>query len=458
MNIAAQFETLPPHNLDAERAVIASAVIDAVAWRECRGVVGVDSFYSEDHQIIWGAVDDLYRAKKPVDAVILRGELKRRGLFEEIGGHDGLVAIIGSAFTSAYGMHYAREVREHATRREVIALANDALRSAYGSSKGGESATMAAGYAAKFARLASTGSADRIHSIGDAVDDVLGRRTSGEVRRVSTGLASLDAVIGGLGFGQKHIVGGQPGMGKSAGLKQIARNVAGRSIPVGIVSVEEHRHKIAENLLANESGVPNNRIAFDTVAAEEWGEVESAADVLRPLPLYVVDAARRLSEIVAAATRLVHEHGCQVVMVDHLHIIDGECDENREREISKISGELKWVWKDLNVAGVEAAQLNRKDGRDRPSLGSLRDSGSLGQDGDVVIFLHREDYHRRKEPGYTPDGVIEFIVAKNKSGAQGTVPLHFDEARQRITDLEPAVSEFPDGAFDEPRGRGGRAA
>jgi replicative DNA helicase len=153
----------------------------------------------------------------------------------------------------------------------------------------------------------------------------------------------------------------------------------------------------------------------------------------------------------AAAQRLACEHGAEVVMVDHLHLIDPGAGENREREISTISAELKWCWKELGVCGVEAAQLNRKGGDERPWLDNLRDSGTLEADGDTVILLHREDYYRKSDPGYTPDGVLEAIVAKNKSGATGTVPLAFDESRQRITDpsdARPVVETFDYGAIE----------
>ena len=258
--------------------------------------------------------------------------------------------------------------------------------------------------------------------------------TADQSPRLATGLTELDRVIGGMRVGGKTIIGAKPGMGKSLLLKQFTLNLSRRGIPVGVISVEESRQKIAENVLANVSGVVNNRIAFGKLNGEEKGRVGQAGEAIHRLPIFVIDSARKLTSIVAAAHALRHRHDVQVIAVDHLHIVDGETNEHREREIAKISAELKWVWKDLGVAGLEAAQLNRGSGRDRPSLASLRDSGSLEQDADIVLLLHREDYYRG--PTEAKDDHLEIIVAKNKDGATGVVPAHYDGARQSVSDYQ----------------------
>jgi replicative DNA helicase len=280
-----------------------------------------------------------------------------------------------------------------------------------------------------------------VHRLGDIAVEVFEAKEKGHNPRVETGLRDLDRLTGGLRIGGKTILGGKAGMGKSLLLKQIGLNVACRGVRFGIVSVEESRHKIAENTVANVSGIVNNHIAFGKLDPGEWKAFAEAVNGLACVPFFIIDSARRLSSIVAAVHVLRAEYDCQVVGVDHLHIVDGEAErnENREREISRISSELKWLWKDLDVAGIEVAQLNRQGGRDRPALASLRDSGSLEQDADSVILLHREDYYRGV--GEADDHVLEAIVAKNKDGATGTIPLHYDGARQRIGDRNPTVAE-----------------
>jgi replicative DNA helicase len=340
--------------------------------------------------------------------------------------------------SAAHAEHYAKIISEKAKWREVISLSNDAMREAYGPHGDFDEADICLGkIAAKAAKVAANGKMGQVYHVADVLAEVMSRRVSGEVRREPTGLARLDHVIGGLTYGEKLIVGGKPSMGKSAMLKKLARNLSGGGITTGIISVEEYRAKIVTNLLSGESSVPNNRIEYNTATPEDWNEVEIAAQKIAELPLYLVDSARKLSAIIAMVNVLVSKHGCRAVFVDHLHIIDSESGkyENRNSEMSKISAELKWVWKDLGIIGVEAAQLNRGGGNDRPTLTSLRDSGTLEADADTVILLHREDYYHRTERDYIRDNTLELIVAKNKHGAAATVPLYYNDARYDIRDM-----------------------
>jgi replicative DNA helicase len=284
--------------------------------------------------------------------------------------------------------------------------------------------------------------------------EVMDPAAAGAEEFIPTGIESLDAQIGGWLRGGKHLIGGKAGMGKSALMKQAALNCAAAGRTVGFISVEESRRKVIRNMLANLADVPNNRLAFRTLYPTDHAKVEAASERLSGMPLHVVDAARKLTEISAAVHRLAVEKGAEVIFVDHLHLIDGETDDNREREISKISAELKVLWRRLNVAGVEAAQLNRKGGRDRPGMENLRDSGSLEFDSDVILLLHREDYYNRTEPSYTPDKILECNIAKNKDGATAILPLGFDESRlmilNRADDLPHRVNQRDgsEGAFD----------
>jgi replicative DNA helicase len=449
--LARQFDRLPPHSLDAERALLASLMRlqgDNVRWAKVRALVGEESFFQADHQIIFGAIDRIVASGAEADPTAVRAALVARQVLDEIGGQVYLAEIYLSAPHAANAVEYAKTVREMAMRRALIAEANDTLRRAYGPlDDDGGAETLAHGLASRAARIAATGRPCDVYRLGDVAAEVFEAKMQGKQARIPTGIQELDGMIGGLRIGGKTIIGAKPGMGKSVLLKQIGLNLSRRGVKFGVVSIEESREKIAENALANQSGVANNRISFGQLTHDDSGRFAQAVHDVSALPFFIVDSARRLSSIVAAARLLHYEYGCEVVAVDHLHIIDPEAvnRESREREISKISAELKWVWKDLNIAGIEAAQLNRASGQDRPTLASLRDSGSLEQDGDVVCLLHREDYYR---PGGTPDHVIELIIAKNKDGAPGVAVCHYDGARQRIRDWtaeEKALSAQPQG-------------
>ena len=438
------FDRLPPHSIDAEKCLIASLMLcdSPVVFATVKSLVKGGDFFQADHQIIFDELMRMQSAGVAIDAVTLVNALDARKLLDEIGGRAYVGEILQSIPSPAHFEHYAKIVREKALLRAAIAIANDLLRDAYLPMEFGEADTVLSRGASKLALAAIQGKGQQVHRLGDAMLDVAARRHDPKsFARIKTGLTELDELIGGLLIGGDTIIAGKPGMAKSALLKQLAKNIASEGVCVGIISVEETRHKIAENALASAAQVANNRIAFGTASNAEWVRIESAAGEFSNLPVFIVDCAFSISQILSMADLLVYQHGCSVIMVDHVHLIDAEPEkhQNREREISKISGALKMAWKRLNVAGIKAAQLNRSSGRERPTKENMRDSGSLEQDGDVIILLHREDYYRKQDAKNGEpvelDGVLELIVDKNKSGAVGTVAVHFEEKYQLIHDM-----------------------
>jgi replicative DNA helicase len=441
--IPRQFDRLPPNSIEAESCLIGALMMmdeekDShfkATWARVKATVTVDSFFQADHSVLFKVLKHLSDEGHKIDPMIVRDELGNRQLLDDIGGVEYLAEILHTVPNSANAVEYADIVRQKAMLRALVSQANDTIRRCYGPLGDTTAEEIAMGVSARAARIATTGRTSDVYRIGDVAAEVFVQKDAGTSKFIETGLRDLDRLIGGLLIGGKTIVGAKAGMGKSALIKQIALNVAGCGTSVGIISIEESRYKIAENALSNRSGVVNNRISFGRLTEFDWGKFATAVAELSNTPIFIVDSARKLSSIIAAAHGLHAEHGCKVIAVDHLHIVDGECDANREREISKISAELKWVWKDMGVAGIEAAQLNRGSGRDRPSNANLRDSGSLEQDADTVALLHREDYYRTGNDPH--DNILEIIIAKNKNGAPGTVPARYDGARQRVGNLEP---------------------
>jgi replicative DNA helicase len=398
--------------------------------------VGEADFFQADHAIIYRVVATMHRAGKPVDSMLVREELERQKLMDEVGGIGYLGSILTSAPNAANGPHYAAIVREKATLRRLLSAANDAIRAVYEATDHDRACELARKFADKAAELATFGTTDPVVTLGEAAMDVLERRESPQVRRVNTGILTLDNLIGGLAKSKFTIVGADPRVGKSALIKQIGRNVSRRGVPFGLVTVEEDREKVAENMLASTSGVPNHRIAYGLLDKPDWERVEGAAAKLSGLPFYIDDTQQKLDDIVSAVERLATKYKCEVIGVDHLHLIS--CDApTREREVSKISKALKAVFKRCNVAGVVAAQLNRgQDAKQKPALRNLRDSGSLEADGDCIMLLYREDAVRYQEDGYIPTRTIEVNVPKNKDGRMGEVPLSFSGETQEIGDPE----------------------
>jgi replicative DNA helicase len=431
-----QFDRLPPHNIDAEVCTIASFMLDGdgAIRAELVKMLKPDAFYSADHAIYWRVLLDMHKNRKAIDPVTVKAELQSCGLYEEVGGTEYLAKLVNAVPSYAHGTHYAVIVREKSMMRALIASAHRIIADCYKPHKDNSAGQIAVEQSRAIAAIAEYGADVAIRHIADAMQDVLSGHNATEFYKC--GLQEVDGLIAGFPRGGKTIVGARPGMGKSAFCKQTAVNIASDGVPVGIVSIEETQWKIAGNVMAMESGISSSRIRHRTYGAEEYKEMEAAKKRAESLPLFIVDSVRKLSAIEAAVQSLVRKHDCRVIFLDHVHIIDGETDDQSEnRAMTLISQRLKWLWKELHVAGVECAQLNRSMSGDRPQLTNLRASGSLEQDGDIVLMLHREDYYHRTEPGYTDNNVLEVLVEKNKDAPTGIVPVHYDYITQRIYDL-----------------------
>lgn len=441
-----QFDRLPPHSLEAEMCLIGSMMLvgdDKAAFAEmCSGVTG-DSFYSPDHQIMFDAIVTLRGKNCRIDSVILREELARRHLLNEVGGSAYIAQILNMVPSYAHGPHYAGIVKEKHGLRQLITAANAIIRGAYAPTTGEAVAQVAMKYAAELARIGAEGHGHPIHSMDALMDQFEAERRDPEALAkllIKTGIDSLDDAIGGLRKGTFTLVGARPGMGKSMLNKQVLRNIASRGTRCGLISVEEGRQKISENNVSSYSGVDNWKIAQGKLSDDERAAVNAAVDDLRGLPIWTIDTASALNDIVAAVHQLALRYGCEIIAIDHLHLIDGGGKEaNRTQEVSAVSRALKMVSRELGVASFVTAQLNRggdggPGGSREPTMRDLRDSGSLEQDGDVILLLHREDYYRQNEVGYAPTEQLKVIIAKHKSSGTGVVPLYFDERHQTVTD------------------------
>lgn len=441
------FDRLPPHDIEAEQCAIASMILSVSAeeFHAIRRTASRDHFYQADHQIIHSVLCDLRDAGRPTDAVILRSELHRRGILAEVGGAGYIAQMMNTVPSAAHGEHYAKIVREKALLRGCISTANALLRNAYATSLEDHAADIASKAIRELSILATTGLIEKIRSLEDAVADVISRKGNDEVRRIPTGLIEFDDAIGGLPKGKFTMIGGRPGMGKSLVIKQILRNIAGKGIRVGIISIEETCEKIAENSLAAASGIANNKIAYGNLSQEEWAEVINGAVQLAKLSFHIADYPTKLADVENAITTLAVEKKCEVIAIDYIQLIDGD-EENENREITMVSRAIKAAFKRLGVAGVAAAQLNRlsEHGEPRwPTLKDLRGSGSLEQDGDLIVLLHSEDYFRRQKGDHFRDNKLMLLVRKNKDGPQADVPVLIDPKTQEIKNWNGGVSNIP---------------
>jgi replicative DNA helicase len=440
-----QFSHLPPHSIEAEKCAIASMLVDPKAIPEVRAVIGRDAFYQPDLQIVYDAVICMADAGKPVDAVLLREELIRRGQLEEVGGIRLIAELLSTVPSSAHAEHYAAVVREKYVWRQCIQVANDMLRASY-ATHGEDSAAAATAmeFGARLAAIGAGGSGESYRHISELVHATLERIASGEQRGqfVPTGFRDLDASIGGLRRGGFTMIGGRPGMGKSQLLKAIGMNAASNGYTVCHITIEEDLEKVASNMLSTVSGVENRKLAFgENLHQEDYRLIDAARERFATMNYYADDKPVRLSQVVSAVTAAKAKYGADVVTVDYLQLISPESKgaANMDRELTQISNGLKMAFKTTKVAGCVAVQLNRGNETDRvpppPTLRNLRGSGSLEQDGDVVLLLHSADYYRRVGgETFTPSHQLQVGLAKNKNGPGGIVALYQDHRNQLLRD------------------------
>lgn len=438
---AEEIEPLPPASIEAEASVIASILMEPARLADVRGMLTSASFAQPDHGVIFASMLAVADAGRPPGPLAVREHLRGRGLYEEVGGDEMLIRLWRDTnFTSRFIEHDAAIVAEKAKLRELIRLCDQTRARCFAPTNLVDPAERIASELERAAAIVrEIGWADSIRSLEQIVHAAMESKERKAVERVPTGMTDLDELIGGIPFGCMTLIAGRAGMGKSQLCKQIARNVAEAGHPVGIIAIEESAQKIAENYLAGFSGIENQKIVYNRLSPEDWRELTGAVPRMASLKLYVDDAQQKLSDIARTARRLVRKHGCRMVIVDHLHLIDAESDMNRVQQITIISGGLKKLFKELGTAGVVAAQMNRGGGAEHdapPELWNLRDSGSLEQDGDLIMQLHRQDYYNWKKMGsaFVADHRLRIFVNKNKSGEVGWRDTYFDGDTQTVTD------------------------
>lgn len=474
-----EYDRLPPHSIESEMSLLASVMVydgprdeRKLMIAKLRAMVSPDSFFLADHGIIWNTLLTMHDGGMSIDALTLREQLIKQQMLNEVGGIAYLAQILQAVPSWHHWETYANRVAETYRIRQLISAANDTLRSCYAPSSAIDSSdAIKAKLTKQLVDLDRQGRFSTIVTIGQAARERLcrwGATTGGDV--IYSGLEAWDKAIGGMERGLIYTVAGRPGAGKSQFAKQIAKNVSGGiniahpegagtidqpPIAVGLISIEEKRSKIADNMLSNASGVDNYRIRKQVASSEEYAEIEAASDRLDDCLLYIEDSAFTLTSIVATATRMVLEQKCAVLIIDHMHIVDAEMPGKDFEKITEISRAIKRLTKDLNTVTVLVAQLNRANEQAgtgkkrirRPALSDLRGSGSIEQDSDVVALLHRDDYYRYKEPGYRPNHKLCCDIAKNKDGSQADLVFYFSGRTQSISNwIEPEEQSSVDAA------------
>jgi len=431
---------IPPHNLEAEEALLGAMMLsrDAIATGVER--VRETDFYKPSHGHIFEAITSLYAQGEAVDHVTVAEMLRRAGVLDAIGGEATLVSIKANTPAISSATRYATIVEEHALLRRLISAAGEIAEVGYGLP---EDVTAALDHAESMifdvAERRNTDSVRELRDLlGDSLDHLEALYDRGEtITGVPTGYNDLDEQLAGLQPSNLVIVGARPSMGKTAFALGAAAHAAMKGIPVLFFSLEMSHLEIAQRLLCAEARVDASRMRNGRLLDTDWGKISSAIGRLSEIPLYIDDNPNvTVMDIRAKARRLKASRQLGLVVVDYLQLMTGRSKaENRQVEVSEISRGLKILARELGLPVVALSQLSRNlEARSdkRPVLADLRESGSLEQDADVVMFIYRDEIYN---PESAERGTAELIVAKHRNGPTGVAQLAFVGTYARFANM-----------------------
>jgi replicative DNA helicase len=434
-------DRLPPQSREAERSVLGSMLRDNAVIGDVVQIVRAENFYADAHQKIFQAIVALYDKGHPVDVVVLAEELKQRNQIEDVGSYAYLAELWDAAPTAANAEYYAQIVRDRALVRNLIHASTEILRDAYDQAQ--PAGDMLEAAERKILDIAQMGIVGQTFTLEQALRDAYDRidtRHTGEqmsLSGISTGFTDLNEITAGLQNSELIIVAARPSVGKTAFALGMVRNVViEEKLPVFFVSLEQSRIELAERLLCCQARVDSHRLRKGTLSSEDMDKLIEAGGVLRNARLFIDDTpGQGMLRIAANARRLQLRQGIRLVVVDYLQLIEPDNRRDpRQEQVAQISRRLKHLARELKIPVVALAQVNRssEDRQDhRPRLADLRESGSIEQDADTVMLLHRPD---RYEPGQH-EGVVEVIIGKQRNGPTGEVTLSYVKQYMRFEDF-----------------------
>jgi replicative DNA helicase len=429
-------------NIEAEQSVLGGLMMDNSAWDSVCDLIQEEDFSRRDHRVIYRAIATLASQGIPMDTVTLSEWVDKQGLLDDIGGLSYLGSLAANTPTAANIKAYAGIVRERAVFRQLARVATEIGTDVHNPEgcSADELLDRAESRVMAITRINSVNGPKLVRAgITNAVDRLDMRfNNPGELSGLSTGFADIDFKLNGLQSGDMIVVAGRPSMGKTAFAMNIAEYVAVKSEqPVLVFSLEMSSEQVIERSFCSVGGIDFGRFRTGLLKEEEWPKVTAAAQKLYEAPLIVDDTpALSVMEVRARARQAQREHGLALIIVDYLQLMKGAGD-NRTNEVSDISRGLKALAKELSVPVIALSQLNRSVEQrpcKRPVMSDLRDSGSIEQDADVVMFIYRDEVYHLDSPD---KGIAEIIISKQRNGPLGKVQLTFQGEQVRFRNYEP---------------------
>ena len=436
---AVEFERTPPQDVIAEQSVLGGMLLSKDAIGSVVEVLRERDFYRPAHELIYDAIVDLYGRGEPADPVTVAAELSKRGDLVRAGGAPDLHTLISSVPTAANAGYYAKIIRERAIMRRLVEAGTKIVQLGY-TDEGEADDAVDQAQAEVFAVTERRASEDYVQLsqlMPQAYDEIEKIAAGVMGQGVKSGFKDLDALTNGFHPGNMIVLAARPAVGKSTLGLDIARHasIANRETSV-IFSLEMSRSEITMRMLAAEARVPLNNIRSGKLGEEEWSKMARRMGEISDAPMFIDDSANlSLMEIRAKSRRLKQRHDLKLIIIDYLQLMtSGKRVENRQQEVSEFSRQLKLLAKELNVPVVAISQLNRSPEQrsdKKPMLSDLRESGSIEQDADVVILLHREDLYDSQNRS----GEADLIVAKHRNGPTRTIIVSAQLHLARFTDM-----------------------
>jgi replicative DNA helicase len=433
-----------PSNLEAERSILGAILLDDKAVLSVFEILKPQDFYLESHRRVFEKMLQLMNSSRPIDLVTLKDELQRASELESVGGAAYLASLTDGLPRALNIEHYAQIVKEKSTLRRLIQVSSETMARSYqDEDPAGE---VLAQIEKAIFDIAGQQFRTGFSAIPPVVSDVFKQieelsNRKAPVTGLETGFVDLDRITAGLHPSDLVIVAARPGLGKTSLCLNIAEHVAIRKKKtVGIFSLEMSKEQLVKRLLCSESRIDASRVNTGYLNKEDWSRLSRAAGDLSETKIFIDDMASiTVAELRSKSRRLSLEHGLDLIIVDYLQLMSGSGArfENRTQEISQVSRGLKGVAKELNVPVIAVSQLSRavesRTGEHRrPQLSDLRESGSIEQDADLVMFIYREDMINPTEEN---NGLAELIIGKQRNGPTGTIQLAFSKQFTRFDSL-----------------------
>ena len=433
----------PPHNLSAEQAVLADMVLDRKAAIKASNFLSEEDFYRESHKLIFTAAIELLNKNEAINYISMMDLLTAKGQLDSIGGIGYLTGICNASPTTANLEQYMKIIKKEAIKRQLLRFGREVMA---GTATGEDVAVQLdqamQGLNAIANSNKSTDFSDMDSMLDTYIESIASKDpNSNSFSGISTSFAGLDDITNGLQKSDFIILAARPSMGKTAMVLNMVENILldneDKDYRIGLFSMEMSKLQLINRLTAILTGIDSKRLECNQLDESEWEMIWKASDILRSAKLYIDDTGGlTMSSLRSRARRLQTEKGLDILFIDYIQLMSGTArGQDRQQAIAEISRSLKALARELNIPIVALSQLSRAvEGRmsKRPLMSDLRESGSLEQDADMIIFLYRDDYYNRNS---SQPGVTEMIIAKHRNGPVGTFKFFFEKQHTKFIEL-----------------------